>query len=153
MQRRKVMFSKPVMVRVIEAAFSVTEEAAGIIFDEFSAAVPFTIQMFEAADFNATEAIYIWTEKVGNWYNEKHTEQVDFLTELRRSIFDIHMKKLIPYEEVRAIGKIQEVFSCFLNWDASEWSEIGLFTTLGPDDDWDSYTNYELEEIGPFAYA
>lgn len=147
------MFSKPAMVRVIQAAFSVTEEAARTIYLEFSEAVPFCFKYFENAQFDAIQSIYLWTEEVNEWYQNKYPEQADFLTELRRSIFQIQMKELIPYNEVRQIGQVREVFGCFLNWDASKWSEMGLFTTLGPDDDWSLYTDYELQEVGPFAYA
>jgi adenylate kinase family enzyme len=148
------MFSKPVVSKVLQAAFSVTEKAAGVLYDEFTSAVPFTIAMFEETKFDAVESMYVWFDHVCKWYCKTYKDETNLVSELRREVFIIQMGEVFSdVTKAREIGQQQEIFACYLNWDSSDLSELGLFTTLTPDDDWSMYEDSELEELAPFSLA
>jgi hypothetical protein len=144
------------MTNVIQAALSVTEKAAATLYDEFTADTPFELIMLMEADYDAIEAIHIWVRTVAAKHAEEHGGYHKVIEALRNGVFYIQMLEsgtvFTDVSIARGYGlNGNEIFACYLGWDAGDLSGIGLFTTLGPDTDWDLYSDEELRELGPFS--
>lgn len=143
------MFSKAVMHPAIVASLSVTEEAAVYIYDVLSETVPFSLPMLQQNDFNLLSAIHGW---VYTWAETHPRHSYHSLVFLRKEVFRIQMRETaVSYAYVN-LNRFDEYFACLMNFETGNLSELGLFTTVIPDEVKDM-EEFDLEGIGPFALA
>lgn len=141
------MFSKAVMHPAIVASLSVTEEAAVYIYDVLSETVPFSLPMLQQNDFNLSSAIHGW---VYTWASSNRKNTDDSIVFLRKEIFRIQMRETAVAYAYVSLNRFNEYFACLMNFDIDNLNELGLFTTVTPDELKDM-EEFDLKEIGPFA--
>lgn len=143
------MFSKAVMHPAIVASLSVTEEAAVYIYDVLSESVPFSLPMLQHNDFNMVPAVHEW---VYTWAKSHKKNTDDSIVFLRKEIFRIQMRETAVAYAYVSLNRFDEYFACQMNFDIDNLNELGLFTTVTPDELKDM-EELDLEDIGPFALA
>jgi len=141
------MFSKAVMFPAIAVSLSVTVEAAEYLYDVFTGTEPFSLRLLEDNDFNMVPAIHLWVYKWAGSHNKNTSKSLAFL---RKEVFRIQMRKTAVSKDYVMTNQDNEYFACFVNFDPDNLNELGLFTTIIPEELKDlGYS--DLEELGPFA--
>jgi len=147
MQKESNMFSKTVMYPAIAVSLSVTVEAAEYLYDVFTETAPFALKTLEDNDFNMVPAIHDWVYKWAKSHNKATNESLAFL---RKEVFRIQMRKTAVSKDYVMTNQDNEYFACFVNFDPDNLNELGLFTTVTPEEIEDfSYSDFK--ELGPFA--